>query len=90
MAPVAPRSGDAIFANIEHVNAELFTLTYGAIVRQLLTDLEEVDEVNKQLDQMYIYELCSTDTSDQGMVGVWHVLMSGIDTDTWVITLESV
>jgi len=51
-------------------NAELFTLTYGAIVRQLLTDLEEVDEVNKQLDQMYIYELCSTDTSDQGMFGV--------------------
>ncbi|KAK6804724.1 hypothetical protein RDI58_002508 [Solanum bulbocastanum] len=62
MAPVAPRSGDAIFANVERVllvfcylvpkNAELFTLTYGAIVRQLLTDLEEVDEVNKQLDQM--------------------------------------
>jgi len=54
MAPVAPRTGDAIFANIERVNAELFTLTYGAIVRQLLTDLEEVDEVNKQLDQMYV------------------------------------
>ncbi|PNY17432.1 trafficking protein particle complex subunit 3-like protein [Trifolium pratense] len=52
MPPVAPRSGDAIFANIERVNAELFTLTYGAIVRQLLTDLEEVEEVNKQLDQM--------------------------------------
>lgn len=33
-------------------NAELFTLTYGAIVRQLLTDFEEVEEVNKQLDQM--------------------------------------
>ena len=32
-------------------NAELFTLTYGAIVRQLLMDLEEV---NKQLDQMYV------------------------------------
>ncbi|BBH01927.1 Transport protein particle component [Prunus dulcis] len=47
-----PRSGDAIFANVERVNAELFTLTYGAIVRQLLTDLEEVEEVNKQLDQM--------------------------------------
>lgn len=28
-------------------------MTYGAIVRQLLTDLEEVEEVNKQLDQMY-------------------------------------
>ncbi|KAL9262799.1 Trafficking protein particle complex subunit 3-like protein, partial [Drosera capensis] len=46
------RSGDAIFASVERVNAELFTLTYGAIVRQLVTDLEEVDEVNKQLDQM--------------------------------------
>ncbi|MCL7051207.1 hypothetical protein MKW94_003971 [Papaver nudicaule] len=33
-------------------NAELFTLTYGAMVRQLLTDLEEVEEVIKQLDQM--------------------------------------
>ncbi|KAL5131141.1 Trafficking protein particle complex subunit 3 [Glycine soja] len=52
MPPVAPRSGDAIFANVERVNAELFTLTYGAIVRQLLTDLEEAEEVNKQLDQM--------------------------------------
>ncbi|KAF3960029.1 hypothetical protein CMV_015218 [Castanea mollissima] len=41
MPPVAPRSGDAIFANVERVNAELFTLTYGAIVRQLLTDLEQ-------------------------------------------------
>ncbi|KAL9283466.1 putative transport protein particle (TRAPP) component [Arabidopsis thaliana] len=53
MAPVGPRSGDAIFSSIDRVNAELFTLTYGAIVRQLLTDLEEVEEVNKQLDQMY-------------------------------------
>ncbi|XP_010539280.1 PREDICTED: trafficking protein particle complex subunit 3 isoform X2 [Tarenaya hassleriana] len=52
MAPVGPRSGDAIFSSIERINAELFTLTYGAIVRQLLTDLEEVEEVNKQLDQM--------------------------------------
>ncbi|OMO99926.1 TRAPP I complex, Bet3, partial [Corchorus capsularis] len=51
MAPPAPRSGDAIFASVERVNAELFTLTYGAIVCQLLTDLEEVEEVNKQLDQ---------------------------------------
>ncbi|KEH29184.1 trafficking protein particle complex subunit, putative [Medicago truncatula] len=47
MAPVAPRSGDAIFANIEHVNAELFTLTYGTIVHQLLTDLKEVEESSK-------------------------------------------
>ncbi|KAK3424189.1 hypothetical protein EUGRSUZ_F00980 [Eucalyptus grandis] len=38
--------------NLHLKNAELFTLTYGAIVRQLLTDLEDVEEVNKQLDQM--------------------------------------
>ncbi|KAA8526943.1 hypothetical protein F0562_008828 [Nyssa sinensis] len=42
------------FASVERVNAELFTLTYGAIVRQLLTDLEEVEEVNKQLDQICV------------------------------------
>ncbi|KAG6387401.1 hypothetical protein SASPL_152588 [Salvia splendens] len=52
MAPAAPKSGDVIFASVDRVNAELFTLTYGAIVRQLITDLEEVEEVNKQLDQM--------------------------------------
>ncbi|KAL0406900.1 UNVERIFIED_CONTAM: Trafficking protein particle complex subunit [Sesamum latifolium] len=60
MAPAAPKSGDAIFASVDRVasiNAELFTLTYGAIVRQLLTDLEEVDEVNKQLDQMETAEV---------------------------------
>ncbi|GLJ25884.1 hypothetical protein SUGI_0496100 [Cryptomeria japonica] len=52
MSRLVPRAGDAVFANVERVNAELFTLTYGAIVRQLLTDFEEVEEVNKQLDQM--------------------------------------
>jgi len=46
-------------------NAELFTLTYGAIVRQLLTDLEEVEEVNKQLDQMYNFESLSSFESDK-------------------------
>jgi len=29
------------------------------MVRQLLTDLEEVEEVNKQLDQMYVAPLLS-------------------------------
>eukprot|EP00270_Netrium_digitus_P017596 TRINITY_DN6501_c0_g1_i1.p1 TRINITY_DN6501_c0_g1~~TRINITY_DN6501_c0_g1_i1.p1 ORF type:complete len:189 (+),score=62.43 TRINITY_DN6501_c0_g1_i1:190-756(+) len=43
---------DMNFANVEKVNAELFTLTYGAIVRQLLTDFDDVEEVNKQLDTM--------------------------------------
>ena len=35
-------------------NAEVFTLTYGSIVRQLLSDLEDIDAVNKQLDQMCV------------------------------------
>lgn len=33
-------------------NAELFTLTYGALVTKLLKDYENVDDVNKQLDRM--------------------------------------
>lgn len=35
-------------------NAEIFTLTYGSMVRQLIADYEDVDEVNKQLDKMYV------------------------------------
>ncbi|XP_074653788.1 trafficking protein particle complex subunit 3-like [Tubulanus polymorphus] len=34
------------------VSAELFTLTYGALVAQLMKDYENDDEVNKQLDKM--------------------------------------
>ncbi|CAF5194849.1 unnamed protein product, partial [Rotaria magnacalcarata] len=34
------------------VTQELFTLTYGAFVAQILHDYEHVDEVNKQLDKM--------------------------------------
>lgn len=33
-------------------NAELFTLTYGALVVQLIKDYEDYDEVNRQLDKM--------------------------------------
>lgn len=33
-------------------NAEIFTLTYGSIVRQLIIDYEDIDEVNKQLEKM--------------------------------------
>lgn len=42
--------GDSAFARTERVSAELFALTYGTFVRQLLIDYEDVDEVNKQLD----------------------------------------
>jgi hypothetical protein len=34
------------------VSGELFTLTYGSLVSQLLKDYEQDDEINKQLDKM--------------------------------------
>ncbi|GAB4815290.1 hypothetical protein N2152v2_002336 [Parachlorella kessleri] len=37
---------------METINAEVFTLTYGSIVRQLIADYEDVELVNKQLDKM--------------------------------------
>lgn len=36
----------------EKINAELFTLTYGALVVQLIQDYEDFEEVNKQLEKM--------------------------------------
>jgi hypothetical protein len=35
-------------------NAELFVLTYGALVVQLVKDYEDYEEVNKQLERMYV------------------------------------
>lgn len=37
---------------LEQINAEVFALTYGSIIRQLLADLEDLAEVNKQLEKM--------------------------------------
>jgi len=39
-------------ARTEKVNAELFALTYGALVVQLIQDYEDYNEVNKQLEKM--------------------------------------
>ncbi|KAJ3476270.1 hypothetical protein NLI96_g11275 [Meripilus lineatus] len=36
----------------EKTNAELFALTYGALVVQLIQDYEDYEEVNKQLEKM--------------------------------------
>ena len=36
----------------QQINAELFALTYGALVVQLIKDYEDYDEVNKQLEKM--------------------------------------
>ena len=34
-------------------NAELFALTYGSLVAQLIKDTEDYEQVNKQLEKMY-------------------------------------
>lgn len=47
----AQDSGDELFRKADKINAELFTLTYGALVVQLIKDYEDYAEVNKQLDR---------------------------------------
>ncbi|KAJ3329665.1 transport protein particle 22 kDa subunit, partial [Blyttiomyces sp. JEL0837] len=45
--------GDDIWkSRTEKISAELFTLTYGSLVAQLMKDYEDYGEVNKQLDKM--------------------------------------
>ncbi|ORY94500.1 NO signaling/Golgi transport ligand-binding domain-containing protein [Syncephalastrum racemosum] len=45
--------GEDVWKNkVEKINAELFTLTYGSLVIQLVKDFEDYAEVNKQLEKM--------------------------------------
>ncbi|EKX45972.1 trafficking protein particle complex subunit 3 [Guillardia theta CCMP2712] len=46
------RNGEQAFQKMDKINAELFTLTYGSMVQQLLKDYEDPNEVNIQLDKM--------------------------------------
>jgi len=48
----AARLGEEMFKRSDKINAELFALTYSALVVQLIKDYEDYDEVNKQLDKM--------------------------------------
>ena len=48
----ANQLGKTVFSKVEKANSELFSLTYGAIVMQLLKDFEEVDATNEQLEKM--------------------------------------
>eukprot|EP00163_Fabomonas_tropica_P034268 TRINITY_DN9404_c0_g1_i1.p1 TRINITY_DN9404_c0_g1~~TRINITY_DN9404_c0_g1_i1.p1 ORF type:complete len:187 (+),score=27.12 TRINITY_DN9404_c0_g1_i1:118-678(+) len=52
MSKTSQRAGEVAFSKMEKINSELFTLTYGAVVSQLLKDYEDVAEVNKQLEKM--------------------------------------
>jgi hypothetical protein len=44
--------GDELVKRSDKISAELFTLTYGALVVQLIKDYEDYEEVNKQLEKM--------------------------------------
>jgi len=44
--------GDDMFKKADKLNSELFSLTYGAMVVQLVKDYEDYNEVNTQLDKM--------------------------------------
>ncbi|KAL6076850.1 Trafficking protein particle complex subunit 3 [Balamuthia mandrillaris] len=48
----AKQKGEEAFKRLDKINAELFTLTYGSIVMQLIKDFDTVEEVNEQLDEM--------------------------------------
>jgi len=52
MAKKFDRVGDQAFAKVDKINAELFTLTYGSIITQLIKDYEDINEVNTQLEKM--------------------------------------
>lgn len=44
--------GDTAFANMTKINGELFVMTYGAIVIQLIKDLGDIEKVNTRLESM--------------------------------------
>jgi len=41
-----------ILNNFDFQNSELLTLTYGALVSQMLRDFDNIDDVNKQLERI--------------------------------------
>ena len=52
MASTKARLGDAAWARMPKVPAELFALTYGTLVGQLVKDYEDVALINQQLEKM--------------------------------------
>ncbi len=52
MARQYGRIGEQAFAAADKINAELLTMTYGALVVQLVKDYQDVAVVNRELDKM--------------------------------------
>jgi hypothetical protein len=48
----AAQAGQALWAKMPKANAELFALTYGSLVTELVRDYEDPIEVNAQLDRI--------------------------------------
>lgn len=46
------RIADTIWSRMPRVNAELFSLTYGSLVQQIIRDYEEVPMINQQLEKL--------------------------------------
>lgn len=46
--------GDELYKKSDKLNSELFSLTYGAMVVQLIKDYEDYNQVNTQLDKMSV------------------------------------
>uniref|UniRef100_A0A6V2DC26 Trafficking protein particle complex subunit n=1 Tax=Ditylum brightwellii TaxID=49249 RepID=A0A6V2DC26_9STRA len=48
----ATASGHALWAKMPKANAELFALTYGSLVTELIRDYDDANEINNQLDRI--------------------------------------
>uniref|UniRef100_A0A7S2RZ33 Trafficking protein particle complex subunit n=1 Tax=Mucochytrium quahogii TaxID=96639 RepID=A0A7S2RZ33_9STRA len=46
------RLGETTYAKLDKINGELFALTYGSLVTELVKSYEDVDAVNDKLDKM--------------------------------------
>ena len=46
------RAGDTIYSQMDKINSEVFTMTYGAMVTQLIKDYKDVQVVNAELEKM--------------------------------------
>ena len=72
--PSLPRLSLICSLSLLHQNSELLTLTYGAIVTQLIKDYKEVKTVNVELEKMYVSTPDAHDASASfhGLQGVQH------------------
>lgn len=52
MARQYGRLGEQAFGAADKINAELLTMTYGALVVQLVKDYQDIAVVNRELDKM--------------------------------------